>query len=214
MELSVLTAVVVVANVLGAATALPQARKLLQSGSVKGVSLVWASISASVNAWWCIYGLALGDLGIVPVSTVSVMVYLLIAVVLVRSSPAPAGGLASAATGAAVAASIVPAVALVTGGWFAAGIALGALYGVQLSPAVVAVYRSVDVSGVSVATWVLAFVEAGLWGVYGSSGDVGIVTLAATGLVMSSLVLVRLFVRRPRRSVERTPAGIPGFAPA
>jgi hypothetical protein len=106
-------------------------------------------------------------------------------------------------------------IALVIDGWATAGIALGALYGIQLSPAVIAVHRAPDVSGVAPMTWMIAFVEAALWGIYGFAGtDAGLVTLAATGVVASSLVLVRLFLQRtrPLRGVGTTDLG--SLAPA
>lgn len=211
MTLDLLTLVVVAANVLGSAMALPQAVKLVRSRRVDGVSPTWAAVSATVNAWWAAYGIGVGDLGIVPVSAVSVMAYLAIAFALLRYGTAPRRRTIAtmAATSAAVA--LVPILALVLDGWTAAGVALGALYGIQLSPAVVAVYRAPDVSGVSTATWGLAFAEAALWGVYGIARlDAGLVTLAGTGLLMSTLVLVRLVLRRPRRA---DPAGL-GLAPA
>lgn len=215
MEMTVLTLVVIAANVLGGAMAVPQAWKLLTTGRLQGVSLTWAALSATVNAWWGGYGIAIADRAIVPVSVISVTVYLVIAVVIVRSSPA--AGLRSAASGLGVASavSLVPAAAIVLGGWLVAGVALGALYGVQLAPAVIAVYRTADVSGVAAATWVMALAEAALWGVHGiSGGDVGIVTLAATGVVMSALVLARLVLRRPRRDAEPARAGAIALAPA
>lgn len=214
MELSLLTTVVIAANVLGGAMALPQAIKLVRSRRVDGVSALWAGISATVNAWWAVYGLGIGDISIVPVSIVSVMAYLAIAVALVRFGSAPSLRSASIVAGSAVLISAVPALALVIGGWATAGIVLGALYGVQLSPAVVAVYRAPDVSGVSAATWAIAFAEAVLWGVYGIARlDIGLITLAATGLAMSTLVLARLVLRRPRH--DRRP-GLAGWelAPA
>ncbi len=59
-----------------------------------------------------------------------------------------------------------------------------------------------------VATWAIAFAEAVLWGVYGTArADVGLVTLAATGVLMSTLVLVRLVLRRPRRLRDTAPTG-------
>jgi uncharacterized protein with PQ loop repeat len=200
MSGNILTLVVIAANVLGAAMALPQAAKLLESRRVEGISPVWAGVSATVNACWAIYGLGTGDLGIVPVSSVSVMAYLAIVVGLFRFGRAPALPLALRLVGSSAAVAVVPIAAYVLGGWPTAGIALGALYGVQLSPAVVAVYRATDVSGVSAATWAIALAEALLWGVYGFVRlDAGLLTLAATGTLMSTLVLARLFVRRPRR---------------
>lgn len=209
MQIAPLTVVVIAANVLGAAMALPQALKMIKSRRVEGVSASWAAISATVNGWWAVYGLGVGDLGIVPVSAISVMAYLAIAVALVRfgaKTPARTVGLMSCA---AAPVAVVPLVAVAIGGWVTAGVTLGLLYGIQLSPAVVAAYRAADVSGVSAATWALAFAEAGLWGVYGYVRlDAGLLSLAATGMAASGLVLARLFVRRPRRDRVGAFAGL------
>ena len=48
MELTTLTLVVIAANVLGAAMAVPQARKLLRTRRTDGVSVTWAAVSATV----------------------------------------------------------------------------------------------------------------------------------------------------------------------
>ena len=208
-----MTLVVIAANVLGAAMAVPQARKILRNRTAEGVSVSWAAISATVNAGWGVYGIGIGDWSIVPVSVISVLAYLVIAIAIVRLSPVPSVRTVGSAVAAAVVIGVVPTVAYLLDGWATAGLALGALYGIQLSPAVVTVYRSVDVGGVSVATWLIAFVEAVLWGVYGFAQiDLGLLALATTGVFMSSLVLIRLFVRRPRRSFA--PIGAPAFASA
>lgn len=213
MSVNIMTLVVIAANVFGAAMALPQASKLLRDRNVDGVSMTWAAVSATVNGWWGVYGIGVGDVSILPVSIVSVLAYIVIAVGVVRFGTVPAGRLLRPAVAATVAVAVVPLVAVLLDGWATAGIALGALYGIQLCPAVIAVYRVADVSGVSLATWLIAFAEAVLWGVYGLARlDVGLMTLAVTGTLMSSLVIVRLFVRRPRRAYQ--PAGPPGFAAA
>lgn len=215
MELSALTLVVIAANVLGAAMAVPQARKLLRTRCTDGISVTWAAMSATVNAWWGVYGVAVDDYGIVPVSVVSVVSYLVIAVGVVRFSTTPPRRQIVPAVRAVVLVSSIPVIALVVDGWLSAGITLGALYGVQLFPAVVAVYRTVDVSGVAAATWVIALVEAALWGVYGFAGvDVGLLSLAGTGIVMSTLVLARLVTRRPRRTRVDASIDLATFAPA
>lgn len=212
MSVNLLTLILIAANLLGGTMAVPQAARLLRSRKTAGVSPVWAGISTAVNAWWIAYGLGVGDLAIVPVSVVSVIAYLAIIVFLVRFGDRPAMPTVVIAAASAAASAALPLLVLTIGGWPSAGIALGAMYGVQLSPAVVAVYRSVDVSGVSAATWALAFLEAALWGVYGFARvDAGLLTLAATGLAMSALVLVRLFARRPRlrggyRGLDLAPA--------
>lgn len=214
MSPQVLTLVVIAANVLGGAMAIPQAAKLVRSRRVDGVSATWAGISATVNGWWAVYGIGTGDVAIVPVSVVSVMAYLAIAIALVRYGSESRGRVVAIMTASGAAIAIVPLLALALGGWTTAGVALGALYGVQLSPAVVAVHRAPDVSGVSRATWAIAFAEAALWGVYGIARlDAGLVTLATTGLLMSALVLLRLFLRRPRRQRGSDYAGL-GLASA
>ena len=216
MSTQLLTFVVVAANVVGATMAIPQARKVLRSGRVDGVSPVWAAVSTAVNAAWVPYGLAVGDVGIIPVSVVSVMAYVTIAVGICRYGSAPVGQVVTNMVASALGILVVPAAVLLLQGWAAAGVALGLLYGVQLAPAVVAVYRTADVGGVSVATWVIAFTEAALWGVYGfGRADAGLLSLAASGMFMASLVLARLLVRRPRRSRSTQVAvGNLGLSPA
>lgn len=232
----VLTLTVVVANILGAAMALPQATKLIRNRQAQGVSPAWAGTSAMVNGWWVAYGLGAGDTSIVPVSVVSVIAYLAIATALLRYGHTPRTPVLLAMVGSAAGVGLVPVVALLAGGWATAGVALGAMYGIQLSPAVVAVYRSVDVSGVSAATWAMALAEALLFGVWGlAHRDAGLIALAATGSTMSALVLARLGViadpalfrvrrpgslaRRDSRALlyptdRRRPSGqLPGCAP-
>lgn len=211
MSVSLLMLVLVAANLLGAAMAVPQAWKILRTGTSGGVSLSWAALSATVNAGWGWYGFGVGDLGIVPVSLASVLAYLLIALLVARHRRQRSAIVR--ATVAAVAGALSVALAGWLAGWPAVGIALGALYAVQLSPAVVSVYRTFDVSGVSVSTWVIGFVEAVLWGVYGLVRlDIGLMALAVGGVFMTGLVLARLAVRRPRRL--RHEVQVPGFAVA
>ncbi|MEM9746432.1 MAG: hypothetical protein AAF945_07040 [Actinomycetota bacterium] len=188
------------ANVLGGAMALPQAIKTLRTGRTEGVSTVWIGLSVGVNLWWVAYGLGVDDIGIVPVGAISVTAYSLIGLGVARALPSSARSRPVAQmVASAVAVGSVPAFALWVGGWPVAGVILGLLYGVQLSPAVVTAYRSADVSGMSASTWIIALVEAVLWGVYGLvRADSGLLALAATGIVMSVLVLARLTARRPR----------------
>lgn len=208
-----LTVVVIGANVLGAAMAVPQARKLLTERRAEGVSVTWATLSAAVNAWWGAYGIGVEDWSIIPVSVVSVTAYLVIAVAVVRYRTDRGPRHVGTAMVVTAAVATLPAIALAIDGWATAGILLGALYAIQLAPAVVGVYRALDVAGVSIATWVIAFSEAVLWGVYGfARHDVGLLALAGTGTTMASLVLVRLFLRRPRRTLR--PAGTPSLVPA
>lgn len=209
MRLDIITLVAVAANVLGSAMAIPQAAKILHTGHAMGVSSSWVGISTALNAWWGVYAIGVGDWGILPVSIFSVMVYLVIATSMVRLARPQRVRISGSMALAATVCGTIPLLALAAWGWVGVGLALGALYGIQLAPAVVTVHRSIDVSGVSATTWVLAFGEAALWGVYGfANADVGLIALAATGVSMSTLVLVRLVVRRPRRDDDLVGLGL------
>lgn len=191
-----LVLIVVAANVLGGAMALPQASKVWRERQTEGVSTHWVGISIALNSGWALYAWGVGDAGIVPVSVVAVTSYLLIARALLRFDTSAS---ITVMTVPAVAALVLPAAALAAGSWAAAGVVLGAMYGVQLLPAVVTVYRSAEVSGVSWATWIIGLAEAALWAVYGlARTDPGLATLGLVGSLMSALVLVRLALGRPR----------------
>ncbi len=199
--------VVALATVLGGATALPQACRLVLTRQVAGVSSTWAGISVAVNSWWIAYGIGIADRAIVPVAVVSVFAYFAIAASLIRFSIDRRSTVV--AMGVGTFGALLPLPALALGGWPAAGIALGAIYGIQLSPAVIEVYRSHDVAGVAAATWVLTWTEALLWGVYGfPRRDLGLLALAATGMLLSSAVLVRLFLHGTSARCEQ-----PSFRP-
>jgi uncharacterized protein with PQ loop repeat len=187
--------VVVLANVLGGAMALPQAMRLHRYRDPAGLAPSWAVISAVGNAWWVIYGVGGGSLGVVPVAFFSMTVYLSIIAVLWPLLADSEARVRMAAVGLAIAVLPLPALAL--GGWAVVGVLLGALYGLQLAPAVVTAYRTTDLSGVSATTWILALVEAALFGIYGlATADAGILVLAACGIAGSGALLLRLGLLR------------------
>lgn len=199
MQMSLTILAVIAANILGSVMAIPQAARLVRLRRTDGVSPAWAAMSITINSWWAIYGFGVDDWAIVPGSLVSVAAYVVIAGALVRLSDESVRYVMGRMLGVVVLGSAIPVAAIVLGSWAVAGVTLGALYAVQLSPAVAGVYRSADVSGVSTLTWLIAFAEAALWGLYGvPHRDAGLIALFATGAVMSSLVLVRLFLRRTR----------------
>lgn len=182
--------VVVAANVLGAAMSLPQAVRLVRTRVVDGVSAGWALLSLVSNAWWVAYGIALGRWAIVPVAAVSVIGYLVVALALLRLGAHQVDRATLTVAGVFL---VAPALTVAQAGWITTGVFLGAVYAVQLTPAVLVVCRRRDLAGVSAGTWVFAWTEAALWGVYGvHQGDTGVLVLAAAGLVMSTVVLGRL----------------------
>jgi uncharacterized protein with PQ loop repeat len=189
----VLNAIVVVATVLGSWMAFPQARRLARTRRVEGVSAVWIGVSLAVNGWWFTYGLAEHVWALVPVSAISVGLYAAMALVYVSTvgrRAVPAMSLGFFVLG------MMPLPFLVLGGWATAAVAVGLSYGIQLLPAVVAACRTRDLSGVSASTWLIAWVESALWLVYGLLGaaDVALTLAGVVGVLMSSVILVRLAV--------------------
>ncbi len=205
MSSVLLSLLLVVANVLGAAMALPQAVRLLRTRSTAGVSAVWAGVSIAMNVWWLVYGLAERLWGLVPVSAVATAIYLVVAGALVRLRGP--GALRPLATGLVIGALPLPV--LVVGGWPAAGVAIGVGYGLQLAPAVVAAYRTRELEGVAPATWIMAFGESAIWLAYGLAlADPALLVGGTCGVVFPSMLLGRLVVtgHRPfRRPAWVTP---------
>jgi len=188
----VLNALVVSATVLGSGMALPQARQLARSRSTEGVSPTWVGVSLALNGWWLAYGLAAHVWALVPVSMISFLLYLSMAVVFVGSVGRPS---VRPLLVGALGLGMIPLPFLVFGGWASAGLAVGFCYGVQLLPAVVAVLRSPALGGVSAATWLIAWTESMLWLVYGVGiVDVALVVAGVVGVAMSSVILVKLSV--------------------
>jgi uncharacterized protein with PQ loop repeat len=204
---------VVAATVLGSWMAFPQARHIARTRRVDGVSAAWIGVSLAINAWWLTYGLVAGVWALVPVSIVSLLLYGVMAWFFVLSvGRAAVPGLALGLFGL----GMVPLPFLLIGGWELAGVAVGLSYGVQLLPAVVASLRTSALSGVSSTTWIIASVEAALWLVYGLGvGDAALTLAGLVGVVMASVILVRLAVTGhrpfvvldPRRRLEVAAAG-------
>ena len=188
----IINLLVVVATVLGSWMAFPQARRLARTRRVEGVSAVWIGVSLAINGWWLTYGLVVGVWAIVPVSVISLVLYGTMAVVYLATVGRSAiGPMALGMFGL----GMVPLPFLVAGGWTMAAIAVGLSYGIQLLPAVVAACRSDDLVGVSAATWLIAWVEAALWLVYGVVvGDVALTLAGIVGVAMASIILGRLAV--------------------
>ena len=187
-----LNLLVLIASVLGSAMAFPQARRLVRTRCVEGISASWIGVSLALNAWWFAYGIGAEVWAVVPVSVVSFAIYATIAVVYVHTTGRI--GLSTIALGF-VALGFIPLPFAVIGGWQLLGIAIGLCYGLQLLPAVIGVHRTRDLSGVSAATWFLAAVESIIWFVYGLVARDSALTLAGVvGVAMSALILVRLAV--------------------
>lgn len=188
----VLNLLVITASVLGSWMAFPQARRLVRTRDVGGVSASWIGVSMALNSWWIAYGVAAHVWAVIPVSIVSLALYVTIAVVFVQTAGRDAvGGL----LGGSLLLGMIPLPFVLYGGWEFAGFAIGLCYGLQLLPAVVGVYRTRELTGVSAATWFIAALEATIWFVYGLGvSDIALVFAGAVGTAMSVLILGRLAV--------------------
>lgn len=190
MTAILITIMIVIANVMGAGMAYPQASRLIRTGNTQGVSGVWAGVSITMNIWWLAYGLANGLWGLVPVSIVAAVLYGAIIVAYIRSSGRRSIG--GVMFGALVL-GMGPAPFLALGGWTLAGLAIGLCYGMQLVPAVVATCRTRDLDGVAPSTWLMAWVESVIWLAYGVFVvDAALLAGGITGAAMSSVILGRL----------------------
>jgi len=202
MTAALITTMLVVANVMGAGMAYPQASRIVRHRSTAGVSGVWAGVSLSMNLWWLAYGVSQRLWGLVPVSLVAAVLYVVIIVAYVRTLGRSA--LRDVLVGALVL-GLVPLPFLVVGGWRVAGLAIGLCYGMQLVPAVVAACRSRDLDGLAPSTWVMAWIEAVIWLGYGwNVGDAALLAGGVSGTLMAAIILARLAVtgHRPFRVVR------------
>lgn len=186
----ILNLLVVVATVLGSGMALPQARRIVRTRRVDGVSATWIGVSVAINGWWFAYALATSLWALIAVSVASLALYSVMAVGFVAS--VGRRGLVGLAAGA-FGLGMIPLPFLVFGGWGMAGVVIGLCYGIQLLPAVVAVCRTSVLAGVSAATWSIGWVESLIWLLYGwAIGDPALLLAGAVGVVMSSVILGRL----------------------
>lgn len=195
----VMPALLVVANVLGAGMIVPQVLRFHRRRVVDGVSGTWIGIGVAMNAWWLSYGLEGQLWGLVPVSSVALVLYLTMAY-----QYASLVGRAGARTVAMAVAGIgsVPLVFLLLSGWTSAGLAIGLAYGVQFSPAALTAIRSADLTGISPTTWTMACIEAAIWFAYGLvEGDIALVAGGFGGGLMSAVVLCCLWRRADRPQV-------------
>lgn len=202
-ESLILPTLLVVANVAGAGMVLPQVVRLKRTGTAAGVSAVGAGVGIAMNLWWLAYGIAQGLWGLLPVAGGAFALYLAMAVLLVRIAGRQAiGGIAQGHL-----MGLLPLMSLVGWGWGGAGLTIGLLYGAQFLPALMTAVQSPSLAGVSLSMWVLAWMEAVIWLVYGAQqNDIALVLGGGGGSVVATLILACLAMRASSRVAAPTQA--------
>jgi uncharacterized protein with PQ loop repeat len=159
--LEVSTLVAVSATGLTATFLLPQILRLVRSGDTSGLSGTWAAFGVVTNLAWVVYLGRLGFFVALIAPAMAVVAYGSLLSVLARRALDRNWIRSSVLYGMVIAA---------VGGWGgieAIGLLLVLAPLIQLTPGVVAAYRSPSPSGISPTTWVLSAGEAMLWGYYG-----------------------------------------------
>ncbi len=204
METMVMSVLLIIANVLGTGMIVPQLVRLHRRRVTDGVSGLWVGVGVAMNLWWLGYGLQAGLWGLIPVSAIAGLLYLSIARGLLSL-----GGTAAAPPMAigAFGLGLLPLPFLLIGGWELAGVAIGFCYGLQFLPAAVTAIRSDHIGGISPTTWIMAWVEAVIWLIYGISVvDRALIVGGSGGALMATIILFRLI--DPNRRAPAT-GGLP-----
>ncbi|MFN3215651.1 MAG: PQ-loop repeat-containing protein [Acidimicrobiales bacterium] len=188
----VLTILLAIANIMGAGMIVPQVLRIRRRRSADGLSAAWVGVGIGLNAAWVVYGTAEQLWGLLPVSLGAGALYVVMAGQLVGLDGRQVlGGLGR---GIAVA-TVIPAVALLAGGWTAAGLTVGLAYAVQFAPATIAALRSTSIAGIAPLTWTMALVEALIWLTYGlATADVALQVGGSGGALMAAVILGRVAV--------------------
>jgi uncharacterized protein with PQ loop repeat len=192
---------VIVATLLAWTTLVPQIRSIIRTGDIEGVSVTWPFIGLVSNTAWTLY-LASQSLWAATPSTAGMAVFYVVVIKVLSNRHAP---LRRASIRGALWASTLATVGALFG-WGAFGLVLGWSYAVQMAPPVVAAYRSLSPTGVSIGSWTLITIESLLWGAYGwLLDDLPIQVFAMTGIVAGSSILVRALRTRRRAGQVNLP---------
>ena len=177
---------------------LPQIRKLRATGDSVGVSPSWAALTSVNNAAWIAYfTMARYWTALVPSSSATLLAGTLAVMLLRRQQPGPHPGRAAALIGAW---AITLAAAGAAGGRAGLGALLTVAFLLQVTPSVWTAYRTVLPTGISSGTWLLILGELTCWMIFGlHTADPRLITLGASGIIVSVLMLGRIHRTTGRR---------------
>ncbi|MDX3001335.1 PQ-loop domain-containing transporter [Kribbella solani] len=167
---------------------LPQILKLRRTGDTAGVSWSWATLTSINNAAWFCYFMASGYWTAGLPATAASTLAGIVSVMLVRR-----GARNGRALGWICGWVAMLVTAAILGGRIGLGTLLAAASIIQVTPSLWTAYRTARPTGISAGTWALVLGELSCWFVFGlSKADARLVTLGATGVVASLLMLARI----------------------
>jgi uncharacterized protein with PQ loop repeat len=181
---------------------LPQIRKLAATRDITGLSWSWAALTAVNNAAWIAYfTLARYWTALIPSSSATLLAGTL-AVMLTRRGQARPLSAVLISTWAAL---LLTACGLA--GRTGLGTLLTAAFILQVTPSIWTAYRTPHPTGVSAGTWLLIFGELTCWLIFGlHNSDPRLITLGATGITASALMLTRTHRTSARRQAAAAAA--------
>ncbi len=181
---------------------LPQIRKLRATGDSVGVSPSWAALTSVNNAAWIAYfTMARYWTALVPSSSATLLAGTLAVMLLRRQRPGPHPGPHPGRAAALIGAwAVLLAAAGVAGGRAGLGALLTVAFLLQVTPSVWTAYRTVRPTGISSGTWLLILGELTCWMIFGlHTADPRLITLGASGIIVSVLMLARIHRTTGRR---------------
>ncbi len=191
-EIAVLVAVI--ANGLTFVQIVPQIVRLIRSGRTEGVSPTWAAVGMTINLGWLGYILDNQLWEAIPSVTAAIVSFAVALLLLIRN-----GVRVNAALRLCAVVVLASVVIQQFAGWTVLGTVLGLSNGLYLGPALITVWREQVPTGVSPSTWWLTAAEGFKWGLYGLLlGAVPIMVYGSTAVLLSSGVLLRLWLTRGR----------------
>jgi uncharacterized protein with PQ loop repeat len=175
----------------------PQLLRVHRRGATAGVSWTWSAMTCINNAAWMAYFALSGYTSALIPAAAAVLFSGLLATQLAGHMQAlPRRSIITIATW-----SLLLAAAGIGYGRVGLGTGLAAAFFLQVAPSVWTAYRSTDVSGISVGTWLLIFGELACFGLFGlAESDPRLTVLGATGVCTSLLMLGRVAIARTRHA--------------
>lgn len=172
---------------------IPQITRVVVRRDITGLSPAWAAFGMSTNMAWAFYLVTQSLWAALAAPMLAVLAYsITLRLIATRTDDRRWVG-ASAAYG------LVLTIVVLLWGWAGLGMALALTPIVQLTPGVIAAYRTRVPSGVSPVTWGLMVAEAMMWGGFGwITGDLPLIGYGVITMVGCGLILARYWATRPR----------------